>query len=40
LKNLFSNPEKVKEMSYQAKAFSRPKAAQIIAEYIIEYLNQ
>lgn len=40
LKNLFSNPEKIKEMSYQAKAFSRPKAAQIIAEYIIEYLNQ
>ena len=40
LKNLFSNPEKIKKMSIQAKTFARPKAAQIIAEYIIEYLNQ
>ena len=40
LKNLFSDPKQLEEMSYQAKTFSRPKAAQIIAEYIIEYLNQ
>jgi UDP-N-acetylglucosamine--N-acetylmuramyl-(pentapeptide) pyrophosphoryl-undecaprenol N-acetylglucosamine transferase len=40
LKNLFSNPKKIQKMSYEAKRFSRPKAAQVIAEYIIEYLNQ
>ncbi len=40
LKNLFSNPKKIEEMKHEAKAFSRPKAAQVIAEYIIEYLNQ
>jgi UDP-N-acetylglucosamine--N-acetylmuramyl-(pentapeptide) pyrophosphoryl-undecaprenol N-acetylglucosamine transferase len=40
LKNLFSNPEKMKTMKHEAKTFSRPKAAQVIAEYIIEYLNQ
>jgi UDP-N-acetylglucosamine--N-acetylmuramyl-(pentapeptide) pyrophosphoryl-undecaprenol N-acetylglucosamine transferase len=40
IKNLFANPKKIKEMSYEAKNFSRPKAAQVIAEYIIEYLNQ
>ena len=40
LKNLFSNPKKIKKMKQEAKEFSRPKAAQVIAEYIIEYLNQ
>jgi len=40
LKNLFSQPEKMEKMRNKAKEFSRPKAAKLIAEYIIEYLNQ
>ncbi|MCK4354879.1 undecaprenyldiphospho-muramoylpentapeptide beta-N-acetylglucosaminyltransferase [Candidatus Parcubacteria bacterium] len=40
LKNLFSDHKRIKNMSAKAKKFSRPKAAQIIAGYIIEYLNQ
>lgn len=40
LKDLFSRPEKIKEMGEKAKEFSRPKAAKLIAEYIVEYLNQ
>jgi len=40
LKYLFSNSEKLKEMGEQALAFSKPQAAKIIAEYIVEYLNK
>ena len=40
LRSLFSNPEKLKEMEEQARAFSKPQAAKIIAEYIVEYLSQ
>lgn len=39
LKYLFSQPEKLKEMGKAGKAFSRPEAARIIAEYIIGYLS-
>ncbi len=38
LRYLFSSPTKLKEMEEQALAFSRPQAAKIIAEYIVEYL--
>ncbi len=40
LRYLFSSPEKLKEMGEQARAFSKPQAAKIIAEYIVEYLSQ
>ena len=40
LKYLFSNPEKLKQMSEKAKEFSKPEAAKIIAEYIVGYLTQ
>ena len=40
LKYLFSRPEKLREMGEGAKLFSKPQAAKIIAEYIVEYLNQ
>lgn len=40
LRSLFSNPKKLKEMGEQALAFSKPQAAKIIAEYIVEYLSQ
>ena len=39
LKYLFSHYEELKKMSQRAKEFSRPKAAKIIAEYIVEYLK-
>lgn len=40
LKDLIASPQEMEKMRQKAKAFSRPKAAQVIAEYIIEYLNQ
>ena len=40
IKYLFSQPQKLKEMSQGAKEFSRPQAARIIANYIVEYLSQ
>lgn len=40
LRYLFSNPQELERMSLTAKEFARPKAAQIIAEYILEYLSQ
>ena len=39
LRYLFSSQTKLEEMKEQARAFSKPKAAKIIAEYIVEYLN-
>lgn len=38
VKYLFSQPERLKEMSNFAKAFSKPHAASIIAEYLMGYL--
>lgn len=40
IKYLLSRPSKLKEMQLQALAFSKPQAAKIIAEYLIEYLRQ
>ena len=40
IKYLFSRPQKLKEMAEQALAFSRPKSAKIIAEYMVSYLTQ
>ena len=40
IKQLFSQKGRLREMSIMAKEFSRPEAARIIAEYIIEYLKQ
>ncbi len=40
LKYLFSNSEKMSIMSENAKKFSKPKAGNIIAQYLIEYLEQ
>ncbi len=40
VKYLLARPEKLKEMENSAKNFSRPEAANIIAEYIVEYLSQ
>lgn len=40
LKYLFSNPKKIEIMSAKAKEFSKPKASNIIAQYLIEYLDQ
>jgi len=40
IKYLFDRPKKIKEMTRRAKMFSRPKAARIIAEYLVAYLNQ
>ena len=39
LKLLISRPEKLKEMSQKAKEFARPRAAEIIANYLLEYLS-
>lgn len=36
---LLSRPEELKEMGEKAKQFSRPRAAKIIAEYIVDYLT-
>jgi len=38
IKYLLSQPEKLKKMEKAAREFSRPRAAKIIAEYIVEYL--
>ena len=38
LKYLLSRPDRLQEMSEAAKRFSRPRAAEIIAQYIVEYL--
>ena len=40
LKYLFSHPEELEGMGRKAKEFSKPRAAQLIAEYLIEYLLQ
>lgn len=40
VKYLLSLPDKLKEMSAAAKNFSKPQAADIIAEYIVEYQIQ
>lgn len=40
LKYLFSRPDILNKMSESAQKFARPKAAQIIASYILEYLSQ
>lgn len=40
LKHLFSRPDLLNKMAESAKGFARPKAAQIIASYILEYLGQ
>jgi len=40
IKNLFSQPERLKQIAERAKEFSRPNAARIIAEYIVTYLSQ
>lgn len=39
LKHLFSRPDILKEMAENSGDFARPKAAKIIASYIIEYLT-
>ena len=39
LKYLFSRPQDLEEMSVNSKKFSRPKAAKIIASYLLEYLS-
>jgi UDP-N-acetylglucosamine--N-acetylmuramyl-(pentapeptide) pyrophosphoryl-undecaprenol N-acetylglucosamine transferase len=39
LKYLFSRPDDLKEMADKAKQFARPRAAKIIAAYILEYLS-
>jgi UDP-N-acetylglucosamine--N-acetylmuramyl-(pentapeptide) pyrophosphoryl-undecaprenol N-acetylglucosamine transferase len=38
LKSLFSQPEELKKMAKAAKEFSKPQAARIIANYLVEYL--
>ena len=40
IRYLFLRPQKLKEMGEKALSFSRPQAAKIIAEYIVEYLKQ
>ncbi|XOB41769.1 MAG: UDP-N-acetylglucosamine--N-acetylmuramyl-(pentapeptide) pyrophosphoryl-undecaprenol N-acetylglucosamine transferase [Candidatus Nealsonbacteria bacterium] len=40
LKYLFSHPEELEKMRREAKEFSKPRAARVIAEYIGEYLTQ
>ena len=39
LKYLFSRPQDIKKMEISAQTFSRPKAAEMIASYILEYLS-
>lgn len=39
LRNLFADPEKLKQMSIKAKEFSKPESAKIIASYLISYLT-
>ena len=40
LKYLFSHPEELEKMKRGAREFSKPRAAQVVAEYIGEYLTQ
>jgi len=40
VKQLISQQEELKKMARMAKEFSRPQAARIVAQYIIEYLKQ
>ncbi len=37
--NIVNNSNKIKEMSEQARNFSKPRSAEIIAQYLIEYLK-
>jgi UDP-N-acetylglucosamine:LPS N-acetylglucosamine transferase len=39
LKNLILTPGRLEYMSKQARDFSRPQAARIIAEYLLAYLR-
>ncbi len=39
IKYLFSHPSQLEKMGKRAKEFSKPRAAKIIAEYIVEYLK-
>jgi len=39
LKYLFSRPQDIEEMSINAQKFSRPRAAEMVASYILEYLS-
>ncbi|MCD6550335.1 undecaprenyldiphospho-muramoylpentapeptide beta-N-acetylglucosaminyltransferase [bacterium] len=40
LKNIISNPEKIKKMQEAAKEFSKPRAAEVIAHYIVDYFKE
>ena len=40
IKYLFSHPDQLEKMKKQVKVFSKPRAARIIAEYLIEYLKR
>lgn len=40
IKQLFIYPNNLKKMAEKAKEFSRPQAAKVIAEYIVEYLTK
>ena len=40
IRYIFSQPEKLKTMAEAAKLFSKPLAAKIIAQYLVDYLNQ
>ncbi len=40
LKQFFFQPEKLREMREKAKEFSKPQAAKIIANYLVEYLTK
>lgn len=40
LKQLFSDPKKLKQMSEKAREFAKPEAAKITANYIISYLTR
>jgi UDP-N-acetylglucosamine--N-acetylmuramyl-(pentapeptide) pyrophosphoryl-undecaprenol N-acetylglucosamine transferase len=40
LKNLFSQPKRIKQMGERALEFSKPESARIIGEYLISYLIQ
>lgn len=38
--DISNSPQKIKQMSKKAKEFAKPRAARIIAEYIIDYLKK
>ncbi len=40
LKYLFENPQKLETMSQRAKDFSKPRAASVIANYLVEFLTK